>query len=141
MAKRMMFALLLLMVVLFSNGCFDVRIEQDVDFPAGSFAAAGEKLAVMEQHNPDRIGRIKNMHVLVYDGQSRELVQVAVPMWMVRMAKRHAGKESRPRPQDVADRYVDFDGLALENISRLGPGLLVQVEDMRENTHVLVWLE
>lgn len=141
MAKKILFVLLLMMVVLFSSGCFDMRIEQDVDFPVGRFAAAREKLAVMEKHNPDRIGGIANMHVLVYDGQSRELVQVAVPMWMVRMAKQHVEKKSQRRPQDVAERYVDFDGFALGNISRLGPGLLVQVEDMQENTHVLVWLE
>jgi hypothetical protein len=141
MAKRMFFVLMLIIVILFSSGCFNVKVEEDVDFPAGRFAAARERLAVMERHNPDRIGRIANMHVLVYDGQSRELVQVALPMWMVKMAKEHEGKSCRHQPQDVAGRYVDFDWSDLGNISRLGPGLLVQVEDARENTHVLIWLE
>ncbi|HUU05383.1 MAG TPA: hypothetical protein VMZ49_05815 [Patescibacteria group bacterium] len=141
MAKRMLFALLLIVVVLFSNGCFNVRIEQDVDFPVSRFAEVRKKMAVMEKHNPERIGRVETMQVLVYDGQSRELVQVAVPMWMVGIAKDRAEKSSRRQPQDVAGRYIDFDLSHLGNISRLGPGLLVQVEDMRENTHVLVWLE
>ncbi len=141
MVKRMLFALLLVVIVLFSNGCFNVRIEQDVDFPASRFAEVHKKMAVMEKHNPERRGKVETMQVLVYDGQSRELVQVAVPVWLVGMAKDHAQKSSRRQPQDVAGRYIDCDLSQLENISRLGPGLLVQVEDRRENTHVLVWLE
>lgn len=141
MVKKMLFALVLMVAVLFCSGCFNMQIEEDVDFPAGRFAAAREKIAEMAKHNPDRIGGIERMQVLVYDGQSREMVQVAVPMWLVRMTKKHEGISSRRQPQDVAGRYVDFDWSDLGNISRLGPGLLVQVEDMRENTHVLVWLE
>ena len=141
MAKKVLFMLVLLLVVLFSSGCFNVRIEQDVDFPAGRFAEARDKMAVMEKHDPGRSGRAETMQVLVYDGQSRELVQASVPMWLVGMAKAHAGENSRRQPQDVAGRYVDFDFSELAELSRLGPGLLVQVEDMRENTHVLIWLE
>ena len=81
------------------------------------------------------------MQTLVYDGQARELVQVTVPMWLVKMAMKHDGESHSRRSHDVVGRYVDFDVNHLGNISRLGPGLLVQVEDMEENTHVLVWLE
>jgi len=140
MVKRILFMLVLLIVVLFGSGCF-VSIKQDVDFPAGRFAAAREKISTSERHNPDRVGRVTKMQTLVYDGKSRELVQVAVPMWLVRMALKHEG-ESQPRQsQDVVGRYIDFDLDHLGNISRLGPGLLVEVEDTEENTHVLIWLE
>lgn len=141
MVKRMLFTLMLVVVGLLGSGCFNIHIEEDVDFPAGRFAAAGERLAVMEKHNPDRIGRIANMHVLVYDGQSRELVQVALPMPMVKMAMKHERGGGRAKPQDAACRYIDLAWSDLGDISRLGPGLLVQVEDARENTHVLIWLE
>ena len=141
MAKKILFALVLVVAVLSCSGCFDIAIKQDVDFPAGSFAAARERLAVMERHNPDRAGKAAKMHVMVYDGRSREVVQVTVPMWMVKLANKDEEHESMRQPQDVADRYVDFDWSDLEHVSRLGPGLLVQVEDGKENTHVLIWLE
>jgi hypothetical protein len=141
MVKKWIFALLLLLVILFSSGCFNVQIEEDVDFPAGRFAAAREKVAVLASHNPERAGRAGKMQVLVYDGPSREMVQVAVPMWLVGMAEKHEGKNSRRQPQDVARHYVDLDFSDMEDVSCLGPGLLVEVEDMKENTHVLIWLE
>jgi hypothetical protein len=141
MVKKTLFALVLLVAALVCNGCFNVHVKEDVDFPGGLFAAAWEKLAVMEKHNPDRIGRSAKMHVLVYDGKCRELVRVTLPMWMAKMAEKNKKRSSRAPAQDVAGRYVDFDLSDLGDISRMGPGLLVQVEDMRENTHVLVWLE
>jgi len=98
MAKKVLFAVILIVVVLFGSGCFNVQIKEDVDFPAGLFAAAREKLAVMERHNPDRVGGIANMHVLVYDGQSRELVQAALPMWAVRMAGQDEKRGSASPP-------------------------------------------
>jgi hypothetical protein len=140
MAKKILFMLMLLVVVLFGNGCF-VSVRQDVDFPAGRFAEARERVSIMESHNPDRVGRVAKMQTLVYDGKSRELVRVELPMWLVRMAMKHEGKNCPQQPHDVAGRYIDFDWRHLGNISRLGPGLLVQVEDMKENTHVLIWLE
>jgi hypothetical protein len=140
MVKKILFALVLLVAVLFSSGCF-VSVKEDVDFPASRFTAARERISTLERHNPDRVGRAAKMQTLVYDGESREMVQVAVPMWMVRLGMKHTGESHSPRPQDAAGRYVDFDLEHLGDISRLGPGLLVQVEDMEENTHVLVWLE
>jgi hypothetical protein len=141
MAKKMIFALLMLLVILFSSGCFDMKVEEDVDFPAGRFAAARERVSVMASRNPERTGKAGKIQVMIYDGQSREMVQVAVPMWMAGMAERHEGKSSRRQPQDVAGRYLDLDCSELEDVSRLGPGLLVEVEDEKENTHVLIWLE
>ena len=140
MVKKILFALVLLIAVLFSSGCF-VSVKEDVDFPASRFAEVRERISTLERHNPDRVGRVAKMQTLVYDGQSRELVQVAVPMWLVKMVMKHEGESHLQQSQDVAGRYVDFDLDHLGDISRLGPGLLVQVEDMEENTHVLVWLE
>ena len=141
MVKKTLFALVLMIATLFGSGCFGVQVEEDVDFPAGSFAEVRERLVVMERHNPERSGTIAKMHVMVYDGQSREFVKVALPVWLVKKAKDHARHDHRQQPADAAGRYIDLDWSELEDISRLGPGLLVQVEDMRENTHVLVWLE
>jgi hypothetical protein len=141
MAKRMLF-LLVLLIILFSTGaCFNFRIESDVDFPAGRFAAAQERVSALVRHNPDRIGRSGNLHMLVYDGSSRELVCGDVPMWLVRLGIEKGEAHEEQRTQDVAGRYVDFDWQYVKEFSRLGPGLLVQVDDMDDNTHVLLWLE
>jgi hypothetical protein len=140
MVKKILFMLLLLVAILFSSGCF-VSVKEDIDFPAGRFAAALERISALERHNPDRVGRAAKMQTLVYDGDSREMVQVTVPMWMVRLGMKHTGERHSRQPQDAAGRYLDFDLEHLGDISRLGPGLLAQVEDLQENTHVLVWLE
>ncbi len=140
MAKKLLFALLLLFLVLFASGCF-VSVREDVDYPSGQFASVMERISSLERHNPDRVGRALTMHTLVYDGRERELVKVAIPMWLTRTVLKHNGKSHVRRHQGAAGRYVDLDWGNLEGLSRLGPGLLLQVEDMRENTRVLVWLE
>ena len=64
MAKKVLFVLLLLFLVLFASGCF-VSVREDVDFPSGQFASVMERISWLERHNPDRVGRALTMHTLV----------------------------------------------------------------------------
>lgn len=141
MAKRVFFLLLLILALLGTVACFDFHVRSGVDFPAGRFAAAWERVGFLERHNPDRVGRARAMHVLVYDGESRELLEGRIPVWLAKLAG--DGDEGRDREpgRDVASRYVDFDECSMPELFRLGPGLLVQVDDMDDGTHVLLWLE
>jgi len=141
MAKKVFFLLILIILVLSSTACFNLHVESDVDFPVGRFSAAWDRIALLERHNPDRIGKARQMHVLVYDGESRELVTGVFPMWLVRLESEKGEDHGKGQPQDVASRYVDFDRCSMREMSRLGPGLLVQVDDQGDDTHVLLWLE
>jgi hypothetical protein len=141
MVKRIFFLMILIVILLGASACFNFQIESDVDFPAGRFAAAQERLSALERHNPDRIGQVHNMHILVYDGSSRELVAGVIPMWLVRLGIEKGERKGENRHREVASRYIDFDWQHVEHLSRLGPGLLVRVEDLGEDTHVLLWLE
>jgi len=141
MAKKAFFLMILIIMMLSSTACFNLHVESDVDFPAGRFSAAWERIALLDRHNPDRVGRAREMHMLVYDGESRELVSGTVPMWLVRLGGEEGKKHGNGRPQEVASRYVDLDQCCMNEMSRLGPGLLVQVDDQGDDTHVLLWLE
>jgi len=141
MVKKLFFLVILIVILLATSACFDFRVESDVDFPIQRFAAARERLSALERHNPDRVGKASNMHILVYDGSSRELVTGVIPMSLVRLGIEEGERSEERSPQKAVSRYVDFDWRQVERLSRLGPGLLVQVEDMADDTHVLLWLE
>jgi hypothetical protein len=141
MAKKVLFWLIVVIMMLGSTACFRVHVESDVDFPAGRFSAAWDWITQLQRHNPDRVGGARKMHMLVYDGESRELVSGSFPMWLVKLAGEKDEEHGPRRSKEVASRYVDFDRCSLRGISRLGPGLLVQVDDGDEDTHVLLWLE
>jgi hypothetical protein len=141
MAKKVLFWLVVAIMMLGSTACFNVHVESDVDFPAGRFSAVWERIGQLQRHNPDRVGRAREMHMLVYDGESRELVSGSFPMWLVKLAGEKNEEHGTRRSHEVASRYVDFDRCSMREISRLGPGLLVQVDDGDEGTHVLLWLE
>ncbi|MBN2346633.1 MAG: hypothetical protein JXO51_09620 [Candidatus Aminicenantes bacterium] len=132
MAKRMLFFLILLIAGLAATACFDLHVESGVDYPAGRFSAALERIALLRSGSTAGASRATALHMLVYDGEERELVSASFPMWLVRRGTKEG---------EALDRYFDLDSRALQEISRLGPGLLAQVEDEREGTHVLLWLE
>jgi hypothetical protein len=141
MAKKVFFLIVLVILMLSSAACFNFHVESDVDFPAGRFSAAWERITQLQRHNPDRVGGARKMHMLVYDGESRELVSGSFPMWLVKLAGEKDEEHGPRRSKEVALRYVDFGRCPMLEISRLGPGLLVQVDDGDEGTHVLLWLE
>jgi hypothetical protein len=141
MVKKALFLVMLVILALGSTACFSFHVESDVDFPAARFSSAAERVAFLQSHNPDRVGRARKMHMLVYDGESRELVAGAVPLWLLRLGGERGEGHGPGRREEVASRYVDFDPCDLHELSRMGPGLLVQVDDLGDDTHVLLWLE
>jgi hypothetical protein len=81
--------------------------------------------------------KLDTLRVLAYDTRANKLVNVSIPMWLVRMA-----------PTDhfsfMKDNGIDFDAekvhITLDDLERRGPGLLLDQAD-RRGSQVLVWTE
>jgi hypothetical protein len=79
---------------------------------------------------------IQMVRVMVYSPDSRKLVNVTVPMWVLRMAPGN-GFNSMNDDFDFESRRFH---LTLEDIERHGPGLILDEAD-RHGARVLVWSE
>jgi len=81
--------------------------------------------------------KLDRLRVLAYDTRANKLVNVSIPMWLLRMA-----------PTDkfsfMKDNGIDFDAdrvhITLDDLERRGPGLLLDQAD-RRGSQVLVWTE
>jgi len=84
-----------------------------------------------------RPGRIETLRVLAYDEHGGKLVNVSIPMWLLRMFP-------SKRMSFLSDNGIDFDSdrvhVTLEDLERRGPGLVLDQAD-RRGSQVLVWTE
>jgi hypothetical protein len=87
-----------------------------------------------ELEKPQRT-RLTSMHVLVWKGSDRKLIQFALPFWLMRLTSRGNIRIGSSH-QDVS---VELKVTA-EDIERYGPGLLIDQKAPR-GEQVLVWVE
>ena len=126
-------AIVILAAVL-QTGCL-VHVERVADPTAAFRDARAEALRVQGRPGPAR-----QINVLVYDPDDREMVRVSVPMWLARKAAGHVNWDDVDldgRDRDAARRVTRH--LRLEDIERAGLGILAEVED-EGGEQVLVWL-
>ena len=95
-----------------------------------------------------RPGPAHELNVLVFDPEDRQLVRVALPMWMVRRLHRHVdlegdldwdGSNLPGGARRAFKRHLRSQDLKLEDIEKVGLGLLAEVDET-DGTQVLVWL-
>jgi hypothetical protein len=83
------------------------------------------------------VAKLDTLRVLAYDTRANKLVNVSIPMWLLRMAPSN-------KFSFMKDNGIDFDSdrlhLTLEDVERRGPGLLLDQAD-RRGSQVLVWTE
>jgi len=81
--------------------------------------------------------KLDTLRVLAYDTRANKLVNVSIPMWLLRMAPSN-------KFSFMKDNGIDFDSdrvhLTMEDVERRGPGLLLDQAD-RRGSQVLVWTE
>ncbi len=132
---------LLILIALTFTACPELSVSHVDGFPHEAFQAAENQIASITTANPNREGEATEMHLLVFDGEDGDLVRITMPLtiveWGVDIAKANVDAD-------------DFDGLegqlnplehmSPEDLRKLGPGLLVQVDDEAEDSHVLIWL-
>ena len=114
-----------------SAGCVTLNLEPNATHAQveGSFERAQHRA---ETTQAKRLGKKPHrVHVLVYDQEDGGLIQISVPMWMVRMAIRIAEN----------DEPIEIDGVELDwrEVLKRGSGIYVSVED--DDERILVWLD
>jgi len=81
--------------------------------------------------------KLDTLRVLAYDTRANKLVNVSIPMWLLRMAPSN-------KFSFMKDNGIDFDSdrmhISLDDIERRGPGLILDQAD-RRGSQVLVWAE
>jgi hypothetical protein len=107
------------------------------------FAEARARFAGQRPLNRDVIpktmpaAKLDTLRVLAYDTRANKLVNVSIPMWLLRMAPSN-------KFSFMKDNGIDFDSdrvhLTMEDVERRGPGLLLDQAD-RRGSQVLVWTE
>ena len=80
---------------------------------------------------------LQSVRVLAYERTSGKLVQVSIPLWLLRLAP-------SKKLLFLGDNGIDVDTdrvhLTLDDVERRGPGLILGTKD-RRGSHVLVWTE
>ena len=80
--------------------------------------------------------KLATLRVLAYDTRANKLVNVSIPMWLLRLAPNTFSF--------LQDNGIDFDAdrvhMTLDDLERRGPGLLLDQAD-RRGSQVLVWTE
>ena len=81
--------------------------------------------------------KLETMRVLAYDTRANKLVNVSIPMWLLRLAPSN-------KFSFMKDNGIDFDSdrvhITLDDIERRGPGLILDQAE-RRGSQVLVWTE
>lgn len=81
--------------------------------------------------------KLETLRVLAYDTRANKLVNVSIPMWLLRLAPSN-------KFSFMKDNGIDFDSdrmhISLDDIERRGPGLLLDQTE-RRGSQVLVWTE
>lgn len=136
--KLAQFAFLILIPLLLS-GCFTVRVIRNVKNPDRYFNSAYKRLAYIHQKSPNREGRADSIKVLVYEASEHQLVKVSAPFWLVNTCMDIGIKAADEEEGFEFDERYDFDWRDIKDLEKLGPGLLVEIED--EESKVLIWLD
>lgn len=131
----------LLLLIVFLGGCMSIRVREDIDYPANVFDKTMKKIETIQIKDPHRKGKVHRFNLLVYDGGDRELVKLSVRKWLAQLILNEALQDEL---NDMSSRPKHYGNIILKdikNLKRLGPGLLLEVEDREEKTHVLIWLD
>jgi len=130
---------LLILIPLLSAGCFTVRVIKNVKNPERYFDSAYKRIDYIHQKRPNREGRASSIRVLVYEASARQIVKVSAPFWLVNTCMDIGIKAADEEAGFEFDERYDFDWRDIKDLEKLGPGLLVEIED--EESKVLIWLD
>ena len=141
MIKRLLLILLLLIFIFSIAGCISLKIERNVDYPAALFKKTEKKIEKI--HSKRNAGKksITGIHLLIYDGKDRKLVSFSIPKNMIECGMDLALAEGEKELKKHSCDYVDINWDKVRNLNHLCPGLIIEVEDLEQKTHVLIWAE
>jgi len=135
--NRVLIVAVTLVSVLSLTGCFNMSIKHDVEYPVAKFEAAKDRIAALTVKKRGR--KFSELNFLIYERDDKQMVSFSVSRWLAKKALKDGFDmdelgESREFMNGVKINDPDF-------IDNLEPGLLVEVEDMEDGNHILIWLE
>jgi hypothetical protein len=135
--KRIPIAGIILLSLLLIS-CFRVQVKKSVNNPHTYFKRANRQIEKIHRYFPNRQGKPSRIFVLLYNQNSREMIQISAPIWLAN-ACMEVGMSAVEESDDFdfEERY-DFDWSGIKDVSRIGPGLLLEVDD--EKNKILIWL-
>jgi hypothetical protein len=136
--KHMIQGLVILVMVGLVSGCFTVRIIRNVENPDRYFDKAYAKIEKIHERHPNREGRSRRIHLLIYRAQDRELAKISAPFWLMNSCLDIGISDSDVKSLDLVGRY-DIDWRDIKELEQIGPGLLVEIDD--EQNKILIWLD
>ena len=95
------------------------------------------KIERIHERHPNREGRSRRIHLLIYKETDRELAKISAPFWLINGCMDIGIKDS-DESFDIDERY-DIDWRDIKELEQIGPGLLVEIDD--EQNKVLIWLD
>lgn len=129
---------MLILFLFWLSGCFTVRVITNVKHPDRYFSSAYKRIDDIHKKRPNREGRADSIQMLVYEASERQIVKVSAPFWLINTCMDIGIKAADEEGFEFDERY-DFDWSDIKDIEKLGPGLLVEIED--EESKVLIWLD
>ncbi len=129
---------ILLALILLMTGCIGLRVHEGVADAGRYFDRAQAEIAGIQAADPDRTGRVRELCVLIHDQRSHELIEISTPIWVANACLELASDEAGGDwDRNLKDR-IGFRLDEVKDLDRLGPGLLVELND--SDTRLLVWL-
>jgi hypothetical protein len=133
-------AALVVMGALSASGCFSLQIEDNVSNPGPHFQKAYAQIGRIHQKDPERAGQPHWLTLLVYDRAERKMVKIGLPLWVVKAGLRPESDSFGLSRRDFElDHRYNIAWRSVNDLSQLGPGLLVEVVD--EKVKILIWLK
>lgn len=124
---------------LITGGCM-VDISRNHEDPDRLFGETLDEIRRVEKDASLRGEKPKDIHLMVYEKDSRNLIRIRVPFWILekfsdeRSILEGAGDFRHRRWADASRVHVSLEGL-----KKMGPGVILQVND--RDSRLLLWLK
>ena len=134
MTKKIVYIVL---ITVFLIGCLSLRVRDNIDYPEYTFDKIARKIEAIHAKDPQRKGKIHKLNLMIYDGEDRDYVKMSIRKWLANLIFKKAIPIHDSDDDDFANNILKD----IRNLKQIGPGLLVEVKNKKENTHILMWID
>lgn len=136
--KQAPVGIVILLSLLFT-ACFRVQVRKNVENPNRYFRKAYHQIKKIHRYYPDRKGKPHRVCALIYQESSREIVRISAPVWLASTCLDIGMAVAEEADEFDYEEQYDFDWSGIKDLSRIGPGLLLEVDDGRNK--ILIWMK
>ena len=132
MTKKIVYIVLLTVLL---SSCMSLHLRKNINYPEQTFERTAKKIEAIHAKDPQRKGKIHKLNLLVYDGEDRELVKLSIRKWLAKLILKKAIRE------DMENKVANTILKDIKNLKQIGPGLLIEIKEEKENVHLLMWID